>query len=379
MDSNPFGPLRIEGGEVRRCNNTEVIFLSAATAKNIQNLIDAKYGSSAKQFVILTDFVFRPSGGMTTEIIVPLARSLIYWFAYDVLASTNGAITYYHVGSYFELKGAAELIIPLIMVGLNVGMVMMNAVYERRKEIRILSMVGLNPTHIGLMFVAEAVILGMVGGSLGYLIGLGFSRTMVLFGQELMVREKLEWWWSAAGFALAMIASVVSSIRPAALAVSTYTPSMVKKVKRTEKQAKVRREEIFKVYQGRQMSMPVKVLTSEKEFFISFLLDRLYELKDGFVERVENVVQVPETEDVKGELVLTINFDYAFGATGRERGTKNSLVMTKSPNEDYYRVRLVSEPAVMGLPETVIERTIDLIHETCLLWVKDKGKYLGTV
>ncbi len=379
MDGNSFGPLRIENGEVRRCNSTELIFMSAATARNIQSLIDAQYGPGAKQFVVLSDFVFRPSAGMSTETVVPLARNLIYWFTYDVLASTNGVITYYHVGAYFELKGAAELIIPLIMVGLNVGMVMMNAVYERRREIRVLSMIGLNPTHIGLIFVAEAVILGMVGGSLGYLIGLGFSRTMVLFGQELMVREKLEWWWSAAGFALAMAASVVSSLRPAALAVSTYTPSMVKKVKRTEKQAKVRREEIFKVYQGRQMSMPVKVLTAEKEFFISFLLDRLHELKDGFVERVDNVVQVPETEDVKGELVLAVEFDYSFGATGRERGTKNSLILTKSPNEDYYRVRLVCEPAVKGLPETVIERTIDLIHETCLMWAKDKAKYLGTV
>jgi len=123
----------------------------------------------------------------------------------------------------------------------------------------------------------------------------------------------------------------------------------------------------------------VKVLTAEKEFFISFFLDRLHELKGGFVERVENVVQVPETEDVKGELTLAINFDYSFGATGRERGTRNSLILSKSPNEDYYRVRLVSEPAVKGLPETVIERTIDLIHESCLNWAKDKAKYLGTV
>jgi hypothetical protein len=238
-------------------------------------------------------------------------------------------------------------------------------------------MLGLNPTHIGLIFVAEAVILGMVGGSLGYLAGLGFSRIMVFFGQELMVREKLEWWWSAAGFALAMAASVISSIRPAALAVSTYTPSMVKKVKRTEKETKVRREEIFKVYQGRQLSMPVKVLPNEKEFFISFFLDRLNELKTGFVERIENVVQVPETEDAKGELVLAINFDYIFGASGSERGTKNSVVMTKSPEEDYYRVRLISEPRVMGLPESAIERTINFVHETCLMWAKDKDKYLG--
>jgi len=239
-------------------------------------------------------------------------------------------------------------------------------------------MLGLNPTHIGLIFVAEAIILGMVGGSLGYLTGLGFSRTMVLFGAELTVKEKLEWWWSAAGFALAMAASVVSSIRPAALAVSTYTPSMVKKVKRTEKEAVVRKEEIFKVYQERQLSMPVKVLTSEKEFFISFFLDRIHELKTGFVERIENVVQVPETEDVRGGLTLMINFSYVFGPSGSERATKNSLIMAKSPDEDHYRVRLVSKPGVPGLPESAIERTVDFVHETCLMWAKDKERYLGT-
>ncbi len=375
MDGKLFGPIRISNGEVRRCNETEIVVMNALTAKNIQRLLDAEYGSGAKQFVVLSDFVFQPSSGANMD---QMIRNLIYWLNYDVLVSSNRVITYYHIGSYFELKGYVELSIPLIMVGLNVGMVMMNAVYERRKEIRTLSMLGLNPTHIGLIFVAEAVILGMVGGSLGYITGLGFSRTMVLFGAELTVKEKLEWWWSAAGFALAMVASVISSIRPAALAVSTYTPSMVKKVKRTEKEAVVRKEEIFKVYQERQLSMPVKVLTSEKEFFVSFFLDRIHELKTGFVERIENVVQVPETEDVRGGLTLMINFDYVFGPPGSERATKNSLIMAKNPDEDYYRVRLVSKPGVPGLPESAIERTVDFIHDTCLMWAKDKERYLGT-
>ncbi|MBS7615446.1 ABC transporter permease [Candidatus Bathyarchaeota archaeon] len=376
MDGNPFGPIRITEGQVRRCNETEIIIMNALTAKNIQRELDAEYGSGAKQFVVLSDFVFQPTSETNMD---QLIKNLIYWLNYDVLVASNGVITYYHIGSYFELKGYVELLIPLIMVGLNVGMVMMNAVYERRKEIRTLSMLGLNPTHIGLIFVAEAVILGMVGGSLGYLTGLGFSRIMVLFGAELNVKEKLEWWWSAAGFALAMAASIISSIRPAALAVSTYTPSMVKKVKRKEEEAEVRKEEIFKVYQERQLSMPIKILTSEKEFFISFFLDRLNELKSGFIERIENVVQTPEKEDVKGVLVLTIDFNYVFGAVGSERATKNSLIMAKNPNEDYYRVRLVSKPGVPGLPESAIERTINFVHETCLTWAKDKERYLGTV
>jgi len=178
---------------------------------------------------VLSEIVFEPEADVSIE---GLVRTLIFVFNYDVFFASDNVITYYHIGSYVESKGIAELIIPLVMVGLNVSMVMMNSVYERRKEIRTLSMVGLNPTHIGLIFVAEAIILGMVGGSLGYICGLGFYRVMVLFGQELMVREKLEWWWSAIGFAIALAASVLSSIRPAALAVSTYTPSKVKKVKR---------------------------------------------------------------------------------------------------------------------------------------------------
>jgi len=375
LDGVPFGPSRLlEDGSVRRCNSTEVVVMNWKAAESLQRTIDAQQPEGAPRFAVLSDIVFQPRADVTID---SLARTLIFVFSYDVFVSSKGRITYYHMGSYVELKGAAELLIPLVMVGLNVGMVMMNSVYERRKEIRTLSMLGLNPTHIGLIFVAEAVILGMVGGSLGYLFGLGFYRIMVVFGQELMVREKLEWWWSAIGFAIALAASVLSSIRPAALAVSTYTPSKVRRIKMPEKKARVRKEELFKAYQARQLSMPVKVPLSEKIFFLGFFLDRLDDLKTGFIERVENVEDVPEIEKVRGELVKEIKFEYRYEVSGRERKTKNSLVMTKSPQENYYRVRLVTEPAVPGMPEDTIERTIDFVNDICLYWVKNKKRLIG--
>jgi hypothetical protein len=238
-------------------------------------------------------------------------------------------------------------------------------------------MLGLNPTHIGLTFVAEAIILGMVGGSLGYLMGLGFFRVMSLFGTELMVREKLEWWWSALGFALALAASVISAIRPASLAVSTFTPSKVRKVKRTEKETKEREEEIFKAYQSRQLGMPVKVPPNEIAFFIGFILNRLNELKSGFLERVENIEDVPEIENVKGELIKIIKFEYSFGTTDRSKKTINNLILSKSPYEDYYRAKLESKPSVPGLPDSVIERTINFVHDLCLNWAKNKNRFIS--
>jgi hypothetical protein len=377
MDGSPYGPVRIlEDGTSRACNSTEVIVMPLNDAIRLQELVNARYPERPPQILVLSEIIFQPK---ETVNINSMVETLIFIFNYDVFISERGRIIYYHIGSYLEMKGAIELLIPLVMVGLNVGTVMLNSIYERRKEIRTLSMIGLNPTHIGLIFVAEAIILGMVGGSLGYVVGLGFYRIMNLLGQNLMVREKLEWWWSAIGFALAMAASVLSSLRPAALAVSTYTPSKIKRIKRSQEEIKAREEEIFRVFQARELSMPIKVALNEVLFFTSFCLDRLRDLKLGIIERAENIEETPEIENVKGELVRKINFEYVLSVSGQERRTKNSLVLTKSPDEDYYRVSLVSEPAVLGLPESTIERTVDLVHKIIMDWAKDKESIISRI
>ena len=85
------------------------------------------------------------------------------------------------MGFYYEAKGVAEILIPLTMVGLNVGAVMLNAVYERRREMEVMSVIGLNPVHLAFLFIAETIVIAMVAGGLGYLFGLGFYRIMSLF------------------------------------------------------------------------------------------------------------------------------------------------------------------------------------------------------
>jgi len=232
LDGKPYGPARIlSDGTLRTCNSTEIIIMNWKAAESLQNIADALNPEGAPQFAVLSEIAFQTEGAVDIDSII---RPLILVFNYDVFVSSNREITYFHIGSYVEVKGTAELLVPLVMVGLNVGMVMLNSVYERRKELRTLLMLGLNPTHIGLIFLAEAIILGMVGGSLGYLFGLGFYRIIVLLNQDLMVREKLEWWWSAIGFAIAIAASVMSAIRPAILAVNTYTPSKIRKHRLSE-------------------------------------------------------------------------------------------------------------------------------------------------
>ena len=83
------------------------------------------------------------------------------------------------------------LIIPWAIVVLNVVVTMLNSLFERRREINILSSVGLNPAEIASIFVAEASIMGFIAGGLGYLLGLSFYRLMPLLGLTLEVQQKV--------------------------------------------------------------------------------------------------------------------------------------------------------------------------------------------
>jgi hypothetical protein len=79
----------------------------------------------------------------------------------------------YYIGSNYRtsIGGASRLIIPLIIAGTIILNTMLGSVYERRNEIAVYNAVGLNPTHIGLFFLAEAFVYGVIGSVAGYLIG----------------------------------------------------------------------------------------------------------------------------------------------------------------------------------------------------------------
>ena len=69
-------------------------------------------------------------------------------------------------------------------------MVVLASVYERRREIFTLASVGLNPTHIFMVFLSEAFLLGFVGGSLGYILSFGILKLMQVAGIVVPVDVK---------------------------------------------------------------------------------------------------------------------------------------------------------------------------------------------
>lgn len=164
--------------------------------------------------------------GIDVEI---LAEKLALERGYQAWSASPNGSTLYRLGSYIEGKGL-PLIIPWAIVVLNVIVTMLNSLFERRREISMLSSVGLNPAQIASIFVAEASITGFIAGGIGYLLGLSLYRIMPILGASLEVHQKISAMWSLASIGIAISAVLVGAF--AALRNSiVITPSLTRKWK----------------------------------------------------------------------------------------------------------------------------------------------------
>ncbi len=76
-------------------------------------------------------------------------------------------------------SGMADLIIPILIAAAIVLNTMLGSVYERVREIYIYSSLGLAPTHVAALFIAEASVYAILGAILGYLLGQVTARVLV--------------------------------------------------------------------------------------------------------------------------------------------------------------------------------------------------------
>ena len=243
-----------------------------------------------------------------------LERGYLAW------ANTAKSYNSYRLGNYFQGKGAT-LIIPWIIVVLNVVVTMLNSLYERRKEIEILSSVGLNPAQVSSIFVAEATITGFIAGGLGYLVGLGFYKGLAILNIGLLVHQKVSAVWSLAAIGLAISAVVTGAL--AALQNSVViTPSLM------------RRWKIDRTKGGFQdpweIDIPIKLERAEVNNYLEFVELRLRDLMDHPTQMTSSIKRAD-----KGE-IKTINFVYkSVQTTTGNFYTKNLLSVFPKENGEY--------------------------------------------
>lgn len=105
--------------------------------------------------------------------------------------------------------------ISLLVGGIGVMNIMLVSVVERRREIGIRLAVGATRADISTLFLMEAVMLALVGGTLGVVIGVAIAYVIAVFQQWEFT---LFWWPPIAGFSVSVLVGVFFGFYPAYLA-----------------------------------------------------------------------------------------------------------------------------------------------------------------
>ncbi len=133
----------------------------------------------------------------------------------------------YYIGSGYRtsIGGMAMLIIPLLIASTIILNTMLGSVFERKKEIAVFNAVGLNPTHIGLFFLAESFVYGIIGSVGGYLIG---QISSILLNRYRLI-EDINLNFSSLGVAYVIVFTIsivlLSTLYPAVVATKAAVPS----------------------------------------------------------------------------------------------------------------------------------------------------------
>jgi hypothetical protein len=135
-----------------------------------------------------------------------------------------------------SVSGLGNLFVPMVIAALIVLNTMMGAVYERFRDISIYSSVGLAPTHIGLLFVAESCVYAVIGAVGGYLVAQAVGRVLLVTG--LLGGLTLNYSSLSAVLAMGLVMAVVmlSTLYPARRASQMAVPDVTRQWKLSDPQ-----------------------------------------------------------------------------------------------------------------------------------------------
>ena len=248
---------------------------------------------------------------------------------YDAWASSGEGLYVARLGAYFQGKGL-PVAVPWGIVVLNVVITMLNSLYERRREIGILSSVGLNPSHLAGIFVAEAFAIGLIGGGMGYLLGLGMYKAMTFLHITLEVRQKVSAFWSLGALLIAMTAVIIGAL--SALKGSVIiTPSLMRRWR-----IKGKRE----IGEPIEMTLPVWVPREGIDDFMDYLFKTLKWYEKEPTARTERVRIW--REDTEEKTIRGIRFVYRTVGAAFSEFSSNRLIAERKRGEEVYTVKMFS-------------------------------------
>ncbi len=208
LDVKPFVHLEPEN----------VVVLPYATLREVGGVLRSvavRFDEGAEGRELIEDFLLR----LSITLFVGLR---------DSSAEPISVYSYTSMGMT-SVEGLGALIIPMFIAALIVLNAMMGAVYERFREIGIYSSVGLAPTHIAMLFIAEAVVYAIIGVTLGYILGQGLGKVLIYFDWLQGMSLNYSSFAAIVSSLLVMAIVLLSTLYPARVAARMSVPDTVRR------------------------------------------------------------------------------------------------------------------------------------------------------
>jgi hypothetical protein len=218
----------------------------------------------------------------------------------------------------------------------------------------IFSSIGMNPRHISAIFLAEAAVTGILGGCLGYLVGLGAYKFIYLVTPALQVKQKVSAVWSLGAIGISLAAVLIGGMVALRNSVS-ITPSLM----RRWKVATLGDSEI-----ETRIELPIHAFPEELDEYTNFIEEKLIEGMKGR-EMMVSILKKTVEDDTRV-------FSFIYKSTN---GGISSL---------YTKNRVVIEPIADGTYSTTlflegdfesIKKSGGFMRRVCLDWsMKREGQ-----
>jgi len=326
-------------GSVAPASPEELMIVSPGAALRLRGVISRLYARTS-------------TAGDALE----LGRRLSLQLGYTAVARPAGEnLRVFYVGSAVEFRGS-EAFMPMLLVFLNVGMIVLASAYERRREIFTLASVGLNPTHIFLVFLSEALLLGFVGGSLGYICGFVAFRLLQAANAYVPVDLKAETWNAVLIVGLSVLAAVVAAVVPALRASAYATPSLRRKW----------RLEAERVGEEWVVDIPARIPADKAASFVDFVAERFREEEVG-IERVITDISVERRVTPDG---ITYEVSFSYGRGGNRPFKAPSRLVVKPVAPGFYGSVLYTRPisVYMRFLESYVQDVASFVRTVVLEW-----------
>ncbi len=150
-------------------------------------------------------------------------------FALSLYAGSGDSTYLFSSVGMSSASGLETMAIPILIAALIVLNTMLGAVYERTTEIGIYSSLGLAPSHIAILFLAEASVFANLGAIVGYLIGQVLAKFIHVFDIQAGVELNYSSMSAVGVTVLVVIVVLLSTIYPSKKASQIASPGIARK------------------------------------------------------------------------------------------------------------------------------------------------------